>query len=1026
MPANDELQAVIAFTADISDLEKKLDSAGTLGEKIASNVKDSFEEAISKIGTVDIKGKIKVDKAAVNEIAADLQKAFDGGKIDLDLFKQLQSSLEGKKIDIAKSITVDNTDSIAQKAARKLASELNNQLAGIKIKIVNGENIDTSGLNEVKQKLRQALETGSISNTGGLSITKDIKKIEGEAQAGGASAGQKLGTALKSGLSAILATISLGGFVQGLLGAVAVAQQANRSSRNLSESVQKVNQDYKENSAILNDSKSTIEQRAFALGISVDKLYEDADASKIYAKEVQGLEANIRTQTRAFEDSNKGLEASIRGKEQEALALDRQGTAIDSQINQINREVQTKDRQVNQKGLEIQAIDRTITANERESQSIEAKIKKLDTEYNIKIRNLKLANGSTEIDGEITKLELSKNQLEIQRDLQDIQDKSTVLVQTSFESLLLTQQIDKIDLQLKLQKDKKDNIDLQVDALKKQEEIQKVELEIQKQGIDAQKLGFETQKDTLEIQVKQLETEKTLANFRKQDLEAQKQGIELTKAGLSQLINETRQQLESKKARFEIDITPAKRDLEDLQAKITALDSQLTKDRTLTTAGRGVADATSASLGVKPPSDAEIQGLAKNLGERYKNKLKETDISSALTNLVQSGVYDLEKVEGLFVGLAKKALEGNTTAQGFSESLVNITNAYKNNESEVAKQNGLQDNFTVILKKGTSAMIDNAKATKDTDIASKELLERYNDGKGVLSEQDLRYAKYLGTMNSVKTSSDNYKESIGQVSVTQEQLNKEVEDGITALDSIDIQVTKVQKEIGTALTPALMGLLKALTPVIDGFTDFVKNNAPLTRNIALLVAGFLGVATILGIVATAIFVFSNPFTILVGVIIGAVAVLGYLYKALDIAQSVNVLKDAFSELGRGIESIFSRLPDIMKSGIISALKFTLKLLNDQFTTANLLLDVFRKFPGFGFIPEIPKFSIPGFAKGGDFVVPPGFDNDSYLMRVQSGERVRVTPSNQVSGSYNSSTQNIQYNNYGNNSRGFMPQMLLQY
>ncbi|GAB1444333.1 hypothetical protein MASR2M39_31850 [Ignavibacteriales bacterium] len=35
------------------------------------------------------------------------------------------------------------------------------------------------------------------------------------------------------------------------------------------------------------------------------------------------------------------------------------------------------------------------------------------------------------------------------------------------------------------------------------------------------------------------------------------------------------------------------------------------------------------------------------------------------------------------------------------------------------------------------------------------------------------------------------------------------------------------------------------------------------------------------------------------------------------------------------------------------------------------------------------------ASGGDFIVPPGFPNDSYPMLVQSGERVKVTPSGKV-------------------------------
>jgi hypothetical protein len=37
----------------------------------------------------------------------------------------------------------------------------------------------------------------------------------------------------------------------------------------------------------------------------------------------------------------------------------------------------------------------------------------------------------------------------------------------------------------------------------------------------------------------------------------------------------------------------------------------------------------------------------------------------------------------------------------------------------------------------------------------------------------------------------------------------------------------------------------------------------------------------------------------------------------------------------------------------------------------------------------------GYASGADFIVPPGFQNDSYPMRVQSGERVQVTPAGQA-------------------------------
>lgn len=41
----------------------------------------------------------------------------------------------------------------------------------------------------------------------------------------------------------------------------------------------------------------------------------------------------------------------------------------------------------------------------------------------------------------------------------------------------------------------------------------------------------------------------------------------------------------------------------------------------------------------------------------------------------------------------------------------------------------------------------------------------------------------------------------------------------------------------------------------------------------------------------------------------------------------------------------------------------------------------------------------GFASGGSFVVPPGFPNDSYPMRVSSGEQVTVAPANQITNHY---------------------------
>ena len=52
---------------------------------------------------------------------------------------------------------------------------------------------------------------------------------------------------------------------------------------------------------------------------------------------------------------------------------------------------------------------------------------------------------------------------------------------------------------------------------------------------------------------------------------------------------------------------------------------------------------------------------------------------------------------------------------------------------------------------------------------------------------------------------------------------------------------------------------------------------------------------------------------------------------------------------------------------------------------------------------------PTFARGGDFIVPPGYPNDTFPMRVESGERVQITPKSEVGGaSPSSSTININF------------------
>jgi hypothetical protein len=84
---------------------------------------------------------------------------------------------------------------------------------------------------------------------------------------------------------------------------------------------------------------------------------------------------------------------------------------------------------------------------------------------------------------------------------------------------------------------------------------------------------------------------------------------------------------------------------------------------------------------------------------------------------------------------------------------------------------------------------------------------------------------------------------------------------------------------------------------------------------------------------------------------------------------------------------------------------------------NGLVDItkgFLKGAGAG-IPGSEEFinkiieKLPRFQTGGQFIVPPQYRNDSFLMRASAGERITVEPTSQT---YNNSTTNI----YGLSSR----------
>ena len=133
----------------------------------------------------------------------------------------------------------------------------------------------------------------------------------------------------------------------------------------------------------------------------------------------------------------------------------------------------------------------------------------------------------------------------------------------------------------------------------------------------------------------------------------------------------------------------------------------------------------------------------------------------------------------------------------------------------------------------------------------------------------------------------------------------------------------------------------------------------------------------------------------------------------EIAKPFQEAEESVSNMGNVFSSILNAGTNLANILGIAADSFAGKLISAFDTVnqiANSILNVIGAVAGgggggiFGLIGTLfgkqggvfeGGKQIAKFAGGGDFIVPPGFSEDSFRMGVQSGERVTVTPSNRV-------------------------------
>lgn len=180
-----------------------------------------------------------------------------------------------------------------------------------------------------------------------------------------------------------------------------------------------------------------------------------------------------------------------------------------------------------------------------------------------------------------------------------------------------------------------------------------------------------------------------------------------------------------------------------------------------------------------------------------------TESATGLKNLLAAG-FNLEQAIALMRRFKDSAAFGRQASLSFGQAVASATEGIKN---------------------GNSILVDNAGVTKNLSVMLKEAGLSVNDLGNASSDATVRQAIFNGIMRETNA-------QVGDAAALSETAAGKQQ-------KWSAQTLELQQRIGSALQPALLGLLETATPVIEVMSDWVAKNPELT-------AGILVTATTLG------------------------------------------------------------------------------------------------------------------------------------------------------------------------------------
>lgn len=279
------------------------------------------------------------------------------------------------------------------------------------------------------------------------------------------------------------------------------------------------------------------------------------------------------------------------------------------------------------------------------------------------------------------------------------------------------------------------------------------------------------------------------------------------------------------------------------------------------------------------------------------------DSATSLKNLLAAG-FNLDQSIQLINRFRDSAAFGRQSSLSFGEAIRSATEGIKN---------------------GNSILVDNAGVTKNLSLMLTDAGFSASDLMRAGSDASVRMAIFNGIM----------KETNAQLGDAAKLANSAA--GKQAQMSAQTEVLK--QKIGLALQPALLSVLKVMTPIVSGIATWVAKNPELASSIMIGTTALIGMIGVLNGALTAITVVKAAHVAMAGVIstpiimpaiaVGAaLAALGLVIaKTHEVIATVKTAADDVAAARKSTEETDSKIKKLYKEGRISAQRYQTYLEN---------------------------------------------------------------------------------------------------